>query len=192
MKMRYFGDSYDIVKQSLLQWLREFGDWSAHPMFTEAVTAVEVKAFESLLGATVVSTEVLTLDTDRAAYLACGSSCGHLFLDPDTGLRMRSTRGVRAPEYLFGGELIQLVQQRSKSLTVVFDQSVGRGSERLHLEGKLRALRHHDVFGFAYVSHACFLVVSMDREAIDRARSRVIAKSHLPDSRFLPVDLASS
>ena len=51
MRMRYFGDSYDIVKQSLLRWLRTLGDWSAHPMFTEAVSDADVAAFETLLGA---------------------------------------------------------------------------------------------------------------------------------------------
>ena len=190
MRMRYFGDSYDIVKQSLIRWLSDFGPWSAHPMFTEAVTAADVSAFESLLGVKVVSTEVLTLDTDRSAYLACGSACGHLFLDPDTGLRMRPTRGVRAPEYLFAGELLRLAEARPTSLTVVFDQSVGRGSERLHLQGKQRELRHHGLFGFAYVSHACFVVVGRDRALVDRARSRIVAQSHLPESRFLPVDPA--
>jgi hypothetical protein len=189
MRMRYFGDSYDVVKQSLLRWLQNFGDWSAHPMFTEAVSDSDVVAFESLLAAKVVSREILTLDTKRPAYFAPALSCRHLFIDPDTGLRMRPTRGVRAPEYLFASELIRLSAERTASLTVVFDQSVGRGSEQLHLERKLRELRHHEVFGFAYVSHACFLVVGKDRTLVERARSRIIAESCLPASRFLPVDL---
>lgn len=187
MRMRYFGDSYDIVKQSLLRWLRSFGDWSAHPMFTEPVSDDDVAAFEKLLDVRVVSHEVLTLDTDRVAYLAPASSCGHLFLDPDTGLRMRPTRGVRAPEYVFATELVRLAKERPTSLTLVFDQSVGRGSERLHLEGKLLELRHEAVYGFAYVSHACFLVAGVDRALLQRARSRIIAESLLPEGRFLPV-----
>ena len=59
-------------------------------------------------------------------------------------------------------------------MTVVFDQSVGRGSEKLHLERKLRELRHHSVYGFAYVSHACFMFVSKDRSLVERARSLII------------------
>lgn len=190
MRMLYFGDSYDIVKQSLLRWLRSFGDWSAHPMFTEAVSDADVAAFESLLTVKVVSREVLTLDTNRDRYLAPASCCGHLFLDPDTGLRMRPIHGVRAPEYLFAGELVSLAIKRPASMTVVFDKSIGRGSERLHLEGKLRELRHHEVYGFAYVSHACFLVASKDRALIERARVRIITESLLPEGRFLPVDPA--
>src|SRR5712671_2961007 len=95
MRIHYFGDSYDIVKQSLLRWLSTFGEWSVHPMFTEMVSRTDVAAFELLLNAKIVSTEVLTRETDRSAYFARATSCGHLFLDPDTGLRMRSTRGAR-------------------------------------------------------------------------------------------------
>jgi hypothetical protein len=172
MRMRYFGDSYDIVKQSLLRWLRPLGEWSVHPMFTEPVSSGDVAALESLLGAKVVSTDVLTVDTDRLAYFSCASSCGHLFLDPDTGLRMLSTRGVRAPEYIFASELVRLCEERPGSLTLVFDQSVGRGSEHLHLEGKIRELRRHRVFGSAYVSHACFVIAGQDRALVERARRR--------------------
>jgi hypothetical protein len=190
MRMRHFGDSYDIVKQSLLRWLRNFGGWSVHPMFTESVTPTNVFAFESLLSAKVVSTEVLTLDTDRLAYFSCASSCGHLFLDPDTGLRMLSTRGIRAPEYLFASELVRLAEQRPGSLTLVFDQSVGRGSEQAQLEAKLRELRRHGVFGSAFVSHACFVIAGRDRALVERARTQIITESKLPASRFLPVDAA--
>jgi len=190
MRMHYFGDSYDIVKQSLLHWLRSFGEWSVYPMFTESVTPSDITAFESLLSAKVVSAEVLTLDTDRSAYFSCASSCGHLFLDPDTGLRMHSTRGVRAPEYLFATELVRISEKRPGSLALVFDQSVGRGSEQLHLEGKLRELRHHGVFGSAFVSHACFVIASRDRGLVERARTQIITESKLPASRFLPVAAA--
>jgi hypothetical protein len=190
MRIRYFGDSYDIVKQSLLRWLRSFGEWSVHPMFTEIVSQTDVAAFESLLDAKIVSTKVLTLDTNRSAYLECGCSCGNLFLDPNTGLRMRSTRGARAPEYVFAADLQRLVEERPDSLTVVFDQCVGRGSERMHLEAKLQELRDHRVFGFAYASHACFVVAGQDRSLVDRARARVIAESRLPENRILPVPSA--
>src|SRR5262245_16609911 len=108
MRMDYFGDSYDIVKQSLLRWLRNFGEWSVHPMLTESVSQADVRAFESMLNARVISTDVFTAYSDRAAYLECGARCGHLFLDPDTGLRMRSVGGVRSPEYIFASEVLRL------------------------------------------------------------------------------------
>src|SRR5229473_6084890 len=131
MRMGYFGDSYDLVKKSLLHWLRSFGEWSVHPMFTECVSRAEVLAFEAFLGAKVISTEVLTVQSNRSAYFASASQCGHLFLDPDTGLRMR---GAHGPEYLLIGELLWLVGQRPyDALTIVFDKSVRRGNEKLDL-----------------------------------------------------------
>lgn len=127
MRMRYFGDSYDIVKKSLLFWLRRFGNWSVHPMFTEPVSAIDVAAFEVFLDATIISTEVLTPGTSRPKYLSCGLTCGHLLLDPDTGLQMQPKLGRRAQEYLFSSELIWLVEGRPSALTIVFDKSIGRG-----------------------------------------------------------------
>jgi len=145
MRIRYLGDSYDIVKQSLLRWLKGFGEWSVHPMFTEPWAQSDVSVFELLLDAKVISTEILRVDTDRSAYLACCSSCGHLFLDPDTGLRMRTSGGADAPKFLFAAELEKLAKQRPDRLTLVFDQSVQRGSERLHLTAKLHELRERQV-----------------------------------------------
>lgn len=185
MRKKYLGDSYDIVKQSLLRWLGTFGEWSVHPMFTEDFEESKVAAFEKLLGVNVVSREILTVDSDRTTYLQPAFLCGNLFLDPDTGLRMRSTRGVRAPEYIFADELVQLVSERPTSLTVVFDQSVGRGAEELHLDGKLRELRRRDVHGFAYISHACFLVTANTRQLAEEARTKLIVESRLPPERLL-------
>ncbi len=186
MQMHFFGDSYDIVKLSLLHWLRSFGKWSVHPMFTEEdLSLAQIKAYESLLGARVISHEVLRPDSDRVAYFKGASSCGHLFLDPDTGLRMRGTRGKRGCQYLFTGDLLRLTEQRPRFLTIIFDQSVRRGFEEDDLRAKLQNLCRLGVLGFAYVSHACFIVVGRDRTLIERARARVIIKSRLPEKRFL-------
>ena len=71
MRVRYFGDSYDIVKQSLLRWLAPFGDWAIHPMFTEEFEQPDIAAFADFLGSPVLTNEVLSVDTDREAYLSC-------------------------------------------------------------------------------------------------------------------------
>ena len=187
MRMSYFGDSYDVVKQSLLRWLGALGKWSVHPMFTEFVSPADVSALETLLGAKVIATSKLTIDTNRVAYFSCVNSCGNLFLDPNTGLRLQSTRGICAPDYLFADDLVRLAEQRPTSLSVVFDQSVARGSEHSQLNAKLRHLVHRKVFGFAYVSHACFVIAGMERSLVERARSHIIAESKLPEGRFLSV-----
>jgi len=189
MRMRYFGDSYDIVKQSLLRWLQTFGEWSVHPMFTEPVSQQDVSAFEDFIGAKLISADVLTINSDRPTYFSCASSCGNLFLDPNTGIRLTITRGVRAPEFLFADELVQLTKQRPRFLTVVFDQSVGRGSEHKHVATKLQHLLNHGVAAFAYRSHACFVIAGCDHSLVNHARDQLIAESRLPTSRFLSADL---
>ena len=187
MRLKYLGDSYDIVKQSLLRWLGHFGEWAVHPMFTESVTDADVKSFEALLGARIISKEVLSLESKREDYFAPAAFAGNIFMDPDTGLRLQDTRSVRAPEFLFMSDLLRGFEPRPNKLTLVFDQSVGRGSEREHLERKIAALRQQDLFGTAYVSHACFLLVSKDRSIIEEARRHMIQESRLPESRFLNV-----
>jgi hypothetical protein len=185
MHMRYFGDSYDIVKLSLMSWLRRFGDWSVHPMLTEEAFPEEIKAFEHFLHAPVISSEVLTITSDRESYLSCATRCGNLFLDPDTGLKLQKTNGSRAPKYLFASELKQLISSRPQSLTLVFDQSLPRGGERSALEHKLKYLFVNGIHCFAYISHACFIVGGHDKELIDAGLTHVIAESRLPESRFL-------
>ncbi len=192
MHMRYFGDSYDIVKLSLINWLRHLGDWSVHPMLTESATIDELAAFKRFLGAHVISSEVLTTTTDRSSYLAYASECGHLFLDPDTGLKMKTTKSVKAPEYLFASELEYLIKSRPNSLTLVFDQSLQRGNEYASLEKKLSTLRSGGVHCFAYVSHACFIVGGSDDALVSKALFDVMAKSMLPESRFLRAGLPNT
>ena len=70
MNPKYIGDSYDIVKQSLLRWLADIGTWTTHPMFTEPVSAWQADAFSLLLGTRLLSSDTLTHSTNRDSYLA--------------------------------------------------------------------------------------------------------------------------
>ncbi|HST60642.1 MAG TPA: hypothetical protein VLK84_18220 [Longimicrobium sp.] len=183
MKIGYLGDSYDIVKRFLLQSLGAFGCWSAHPMFTEAVSPADVAAFERMIGVPVVSDEVLERRTDRGRYFASASGAGHLFLDPNTGLRM-GRGGKNAPSYLFGEDLLRLVRARPGSLTMVFDQSLGRGAAKEDLERKLAALEEEGVAAFAYHSHACFVIATGDAALANEARG-LLQDAGLPEGRLL-------
>ncbi len=100
MKFKYFGDSYDVVKKSLIAWLCEFGGWYAHPMFTEPVTPDQSALFARFLDAKLVSAEELTPRTDRAAYFSSCLSAGNLFLDPDTGIHLVPRRDSNLPPEL--------------------------------------------------------------------------------------------
>ena len=189
MHMKHFGDSYDIVKQSLLRWLQPFGDWSMHPMFTEALDG-ESEAFGGFLGVRVISTEVLKPDTDRSAYFSCARSCGNLFLDPITGLRIEETTRRKIANYLLGSDVALLMRERQNHLLLVFDQSLPNGKDefrRQQLSKKLRALaEQHKVSAFAYLSHACFIIAGREN-LLEEARKHLIAESRLPESRFLQV-----
>ena len=189
--MKHLGDSYDIVKQSLLGWLRFFGEWSVHPMFTDSVTGGDGESFGRFRNARVISTEILKGNTDRSAYFSCALSCGNLFLDPTTGLRLEETNRRKMPNYLFGSELALLTRKRPVSLTLVFDQSLANGkdeSQRQQLDKKLHnLLEQHNVSAFAYVSHACFIIAGVDVKLLDRARQQIVAESKLPEYRILPV-----
>jgi hypothetical protein len=183
---RFLGDSYDVVKQSLLGWLGAMGLWSVHPMYAEAPTPRDVEAFEYLLGVSVVSRAVLGPGTDRRAYFEPARKCeAHLFLDPDTGVALGKKPRRELPSYLFADELVEIAQARPHLLTLVFDQSVGRGSERKQLEAKLSVLAARGLNGLAYVSHACFLLVGTDSSGVRKATQLVRQKSRLPASRFI-------
>ena len=84
-------------------------------------------------------------------------------------------------------DLTRLVNPRPDKITLIFDQSVIRGSERAHITRKISELHRQAIFGTAYESHACFLLVSKDRELVDKARKHLIHESRLPEKRFLPV-----
>jgi hypothetical protein len=60
MNPKYLGDSYDIVKPSLLRWLAGVGTWTTHPMFTEPVSGEQADIFSRLLGTRLLSHDTLT------------------------------------------------------------------------------------------------------------------------------------
>ncbi len=121
----------------------------------------------------------------------CLGVLSNLFLDPDTGLRLKSMRGKRAPQFLFAGELVALARARPSYLTMVFDQSHPRGGTRQSLEGKLKYLAAAGISAFAYDSHACFIISSCQAEIIAEAHAHILTESRLPPSRLV-VQLPSS
>jgi len=191
VRPEFLGDSFDIVKRSFLQWLVACGSWSAHPMFTKRISDQQARAFEQLLGAPLLSKSVLTQRTDRDAYFTPARRARtHVFLDPDTGVSLRARRGEAAPRYLFRTELASIASAQPDRLTLVFDKSVPRGGERQALTKKLRTLASDNLYGVAYVSHACFLLVGRDAALVERALKAIHRESRLPERRFLRVDAA--
>ena len=98
MQRKFLGDSYDVVKRSLLNALDNSVAWMVHPMLTpgpngEEFTGDGIADYERLIGARVVSRRLLTPDEPfdslgrRDAFFDCARSVANLFIDPDTGLR---------------------------------------------------------------------------------------------------------
>lgn len=186
MNPKYLGDSYDIVKQSLLKWLAHTGTWVTHPMFTERASNEQVNTFSRLLGTRLLSCDTLTYRTDRDAYLAPARNCNnHVFLDPDTGIRLKPIRGVKAPCYIFGTELVAIADACPEKLILVFDQSLARGNERKQLRNKLNSFANQGIPSIAYVSHACFVLMGKNRSMLELAFKTLKKESRLPESRFL-------
>ncbi len=191
MKPSYFGDSYDIVKLSLLRWLSWMGSWATHPMFTEPVSSEQADDFARLLGTRLLSLDTLTNDIDRIAYLTPAFECHeHVFLDPDTGIRLKPTKGRKASAYIFGTELMEIASACPDKLVLVFDQSLARGSERQQLRSKLQNFAVSSVHAVAYVSHACFVLLCKNSSLVESAFKVLQSESRLPRGRFLTTGTA--
>ncbi len=187
-----FGDSYDIAKRSLLQWLSACGTWAAHPMFSVPTAPGFAEQFASFLGVQLVTTNPVPARPGREGYFEEAmewTATDHLFLDPDTGIASPDQRRV-GRGHLMAAELAAIAQGRPGKLALVFDQSFTRSSDdaRLrHTKKKLRWLAEHGVHGLVYCSHANFVLVSSDHDALSNAKRTLIHASKLPPSRFVEI-----
>jgi hypothetical protein len=170
MKMKYVGDSQDIVKRCLLSWLSPMGTWKAHPMLTEETDPKLTQEYARFLGVELLSTDVLVEKTDRSKYFAKARALQeNLFLDPDTGVITPKADHRESPRYLFIRDLAKIADGRPERLTLVFDMSLPYGSEYAGLRDKLARLEQRGVHGFAYSSHTSFLFVSKDAKLLTEA-----------------------
>ena len=186
MNAKHLGDSYDIVKQALLGALSGLGGWEAHPMLTAPFDEAQATAFSRLLGVELLSLEVLGQAANRKAYFAPAvASTRHVFLDPDTGLRLQVRRDRKAPAYLFGSEPVDIATRPGSALTLVYDQCLGRGSESAELQRKLEWLRQQGVSGVAYQSHASFILATTDDALLMRARAALLDVGRIPEHRLV-------
>ena len=181
-----FGDSYDIVKQSILGCLKSCGDWSAHPMvFTGPFCPSFAEKFSDFLGIPLLESEAAS---DRKSLVETANSCpDHLFLDPDTGLDI-STTSKFSKEHLRGDELIRIAKARKDKLTLVFDQSYSRADDRHQkTKEKLNFLKNDGVHSIAYYSHANFILASPNEKILDDAKHILMTELKLPHKRIIEI-----
>ena len=88
-----------------------------------------------------------------------------------------------------GAELVEIAEKRPGKLTLVFDQSFSRGLSREQkiekIKEKLSCLEKQGVYGIAYESHACFVLVSQSQDVLDDAVATLLRKSRLPPDRLV-------
>ena len=183
MRPEFFGDSYDIVKRFLIKNLSSFGPWTVHPMFTSNAARI-AGSFSDFLRAPLASTAVLSSKSARAESIQKCRGTGNLFLDPDTGVFCKKAPNSPSRKHVYAEELVDLVLARRGSLTAVYDQSFRRGDVRAQLKRKLWYFGRRRVIGFAYQSHACFLVLAANVGIVREAKERLLAVG-LPSNRLI-------
>lgn len=193
MEPSKFGDSYDMAKRQIMQWLAPDGEWGAHPMWyndrPEPPWARPfLQRYEAALNVRVVAGE----SRHRAQFLAAAQGCHeHLLLDPDKGLsRANNPNSV---EHVTIRELIQIVTSpnRQEKLTLVYDQSYQTGPDlQTRIVTKLQSLRDAEVHAVAYITHkggrsVVFIWASSNPDVITDATQSMQGASHFPDWRFV-------
>ena len=129
MNHNFFGDSYDLVKRTIIHGLaRSTEEWAVHPMyFSQPPKNIFVREnfvhhYTEFLGIGLVEGHNYVRENVREIGVLCPS---HLFLDPDTGLRLHGGPG---PQHLDVLELAAIANApvRKHKLTLVYDQSYSR------------------------------------------------------------------
>ncbi len=191
------GDSYDIVKQSLLQWLAPCGGmWDVHPMFAEDYSTrypTFNADYRKFLGVPyLTSVEPIPDKPRRKAYFERTTRSHprhHLLLDPDTGLVPELKNNKK--QHLTYEELVEIARKRPGKLILVFDQSYSRNeneeNKRCKTLEKLSRLRKNGLYGIAYLSHANFILVSTDKQMIINAKRTLLEQSRLSENRLIEV-----
>jgi hypothetical protein len=187
MKRAFLRDSYDLVKCFLIHALRDLGSWAVHPMLTEGPSIfgpAEIARYEKLVGAPIISCEVLRRVPDRSSYFRCCMDHeGPLLLEPNTGFRLRNSNSV---DHLHQVDLVTIVNhRRSDNLVMIYDQSLSYSVNReVALQQKLSELAAAHLSAMAYLSHACFIFVSGEAQVIELTRDLLVVAG-LPEQRLI-------
>jgi hypothetical protein len=174
VKKRYLGDVFDFYKRWFLReaCLPVVSGLQVLPMFTEDWLLTDIDIYAAILGVSRndVRSQSVPNQKERAEYFS--QLRDDTFIDPDTGLRIlheRPPRGRREQrpkwsDFLFLPELRHLLPENSDRIVIVYDQSIGRGSEREHVEIKLRSIRPY--LSIAYAAQAGMFVLGQEASKV--------------------------
>ncbi len=188
----FFGESRDIAKLRIMEWLAPGELWEAHPMwYSQRLAPPHDRVFLDRYAAALHVDIVDGESPDEDAFLQAAVACRrHLLLDPDTGLgtRRRRRRAAHVTHVTYG-EFAQVVlgQGRGDRLTLTYDQGYSRTLDVLEpARGKLVRLLGCGVHAAAYVAEpnwgVCFIWASEDHDLVTRATQGMQAASGFPFS----------
>ena len=185
MEPTKFGNTHDIVKKSMLaDLLKDQGTIFYHPMYFQGKGEIRDYTF-TCRSADFLGIRLLHEDLtrrDRVADAAVSGSPGHIFLDPNAGLTLKST--VRR-DTISAKDLIDITQSANRrgKLVIVYDKSITRNGDpaRNQVIDKLRHLSEEGVHCAAYVSHIAVVWMSSDPQVVQDATNRLLSESGLPE-----------
>ncbi len=186
MQLDYFGDTYDLAKRFLIERLAPDEPWAIVPMFTDQWNGEQIAEYERLLGGKVLRGECITGAPDWQQAVTAGDWHGHVFYDPNTGIR-RPGVDQGSASHLKLDEVILEAGRRPLHITLVFDQSYAnakRDEKTKVMREKLAYLSEAGVYGLGYLCQAPFLILSLDKDAIGRARENLL-DAGVPASRLI-------
>ena len=215
MHPKFAGDTHDITKLSIMNWLAPGETWLMHPMYYALEGEVRDMGFPQRISHA-LRTRLVTGDIQQRPLLtgAVANDSGHLFMDPDTGVLLDNARVMRSQNhrhvhpinaYLRVAEIAAVARQpaRARQLTLVYDASFDnnpnhrdadneiKGRAGQQLRKKLRRIHEQEgqpVYAAAYITHnqsVAFMWASTDRQLVTDATRLIMATSRLPDCCFV-------
>ena len=193
MNPRFFGESRDIAKRQIMQWLAPGERWAVHPMwFSDRPESPSDRAFldgyATALNANIVDGESRNVNELFAAAQHCGD---HLLLDPDTGMSQPANGGLTT-KHVRVDQLIRIAMSpiRQDKLTLVYDQSFSfKDDYERRIGTKLDRLCNASVHSAAYLAEpvlkVCFVWASANFGVLTKATRMMQKESGFPCNRFL-------
>lgn len=171
MNPEHIADSYDFVKRTLLSVKPGGTDFIAVPMYTSEPSDTDAESYRTFLAVELVDPLLQNApEGDRATWLhgvtrAMMGQCRHIFLDPDTGIRLPPVmpKGAEARRYVGADEVDWIVSRNPEILLLCFDQSLDRRTVQENRSEKLRYFGRKDVWAVYFKSHASILAASKNR-----------------------------
>ena len=199
MHLKFFGESHDMAKHDIMQWLVPGGPWKAHPMLfndrpQHPLDSDFLQQYKAALEVAIIPNEHETGRDRFATSILCQT---HLLLDPDTGLRPPGNER-NSRKHLTIRQFVNIAnsQHRRGLITLVYDQGYTREPGGINIwtqtGAKIQAMRnlsHQKLHAVAYMAHEGTRVrliwASTDTDLMTQVTTQLQQQSHYPCCRFI-------